>query len=150
MPPSRVRGGGAASATSSAGVGTRPGAGGAPSRFALVVLDLVDAIPPGCVMTYGDIAEALGTRAPRQVGQVLSRHGREVPWQRVVLATGDPAPNAPEEALRLLKQEGCPLTEGGRRVDMARARWRGPLPDRLLPASHEGRDEQADPGPAAE
>jgi len=131
VPPSRRRDGGAA--TASAGVGTRPGVGGPPSRFALAVLDLVDAIPPGRVMSYGDVAEALGTRAPRQVGQVLSRHGHEVPWQRVVLATGDPAPSAPEEALRLLREEGCPLTEGGRRVDMARARFRGPLPERLLP-----------------
>ena len=124
---------GPGAATSSAGVATRPGAGGPPSRFATAVLDVVDAIPPGRVMTYGDVAEALGTRSPRQVGQVMSRHGHEVPWQRVVLATGDPAPSAPDEALRLLREEGCPLTEGGRRVDLARARWHGPFPDRVRP-----------------
>jgi alkylated DNA nucleotide flippase Atl1 len=93
------------------------------------VLDLVDRIPPGRVMTYGDVAEALGTRAPRLVGQVLSRHGHDVPWQRVVLATGDPAPVLAGEALSLLREEGCPLTDDGRRVDLHRARWSAPLPD---------------------
>ena len=116
-------------ATVSAGVATRPGSGGPVSEFARAVLDLVDEIPPGRVLTYGDIAEALGSRSPRQVGQVMSAHGHEVPWQRVVLATGEPAPTAVEEALRLLRAEGCPLTAGGRRVDLARARWSGQLPD---------------------
>ncbi len=126
--PARPRSRGpVAAATSSAGVATRPGSGGPVSEFARAVLDLVDAIPPGRVMTYGDIAEALGSGSPRQVGQVLSHHGHEVPWQRVVLATGEPAPSATDEALRLLREEGCPLTAGGR-VDLARARWAGPLP----------------------
>ena len=127
----RSRGPGAAataSPTVSAGVATRPGSGGPVSDFARAVLDLVDAIPPGRVMTYGDIAEALGSRSPRQVGQVMSHHGHEVPWQRVVLASGEPAPTAVREALRLLREEGCPLAAGGRRVDLARARWTGPLP----------------------
>ena len=115
-----------AAATSSAGVGTRPGSGGPVSDFARAVLDLVDAIPPGRVMTYGDVAEALGSRSPRQVGQVMSHHGHEVPWQRVVLASGEPAPTASREALRLLREEGCPLVPSGQRVDLARARWSGP------------------------
>ena len=128
--PARPRSRGrVAAATASAGVGTRPGSGGPVSEFARAVLDLVDAIPPGRVLTYGDIAEALGSRSPRQVGQVMSHHGHEVPWQRVVLASGEPAPSAPQEALRLLRGEGCPLTAGGRRVDLARARWDGPLPE---------------------
>lgn len=124
--PARPRSRGpVAAASASAGVATRPGGGGPVSEFARAVLDLVDAVPPGRVVTYGDIADALGSRSPRQVGQVMSHHGHEVPWQRVVLASGEPAPSAPQEALRLLRAEGCPLVPGGRRVDLGRARWTG-------------------------
>ena len=40
--------------------------------FASDVLDTVEAIPPGYVMSYGDIAEYLGRGRPRQVGRVLA------------------------------------------------------------------------------
>lgn len=76
-------------------------------------------------MTYGDVAEMVGAGGARSVGAVLSAHGREVPWQRVVLATGDPAPHAPDEALALLRRDGTPLRPGGHRVDLATARWDG-------------------------
>ena len=40
--------------------------------FASSVLDVVDSIPPGRVMSYGDIAEYLGHGpGPRQVGRVM-------------------------------------------------------------------------------
>ncbi len=42
---------------------TRPGDDGGPppvDDFASSVLDVVDSIPPGRVMSYGDIAEYLG------------------------------------------------------------------------------------------
>ena len=87
------------------------------------VLAVVDRIPRGKVMSYGDIAEFVGAGSGRTVGAVLSRHGHEVPWQRVVLSTGDPAPSAPDEALRLLRAEGVPMR--GDRVDMRAARWDG-------------------------
>jgi alkylated DNA nucleotide flippase Atl1 len=87
------------------------------------VLDVVDRIPRGRVLSYGDVAELLGSGSGRAVGAVMSRHGHEVPWQRVVLSTGEPAPSAPAEALRLLRAEGVPMV--GDRVDMARARWDG-------------------------
>ena len=74
-------------------------------------------------MTYGDVAEYLGQGSPRTVGTVLSKHGREVPWQRVVQASGRPAEPYLEKALRLLAEEGCPLR--GERVVMAQARWDG-------------------------
>ena len=47
------------------------------------VLDVVDAIPPGQVMSYGDIAEYLGAGGPRQVGRVLATYGGGVAWWRV-------------------------------------------------------------------
>jgi alkylated DNA nucleotide flippase Atl1 len=84
---------------------------------------VVDRIPPGSVLTYGDVAELMGRGSPRTVGAVLSNHGREVPWQRVVQASGRPAEPYLQEALALLAGEGCPVS--GERVDLARARWDG-------------------------
>lgn len=91
--------------------------------YARRVLDVVDAIPPGRVLTYGDVAELLGSGAARAVGAVLARHGSEVPWHRVVLASGVPAPGHAEAALRLLRAEGVPLRAD--RVDLGAARWDG-------------------------
>ena len=117
------RRGSGAPASVSAGLATRPGVGGRPTPYAMGVLALVDRIPPGRVMSYGDVAEFLGTGSARTVGAVMSRHGHEVPWQRVVLSTGEPAPSAPDEALQLLRAEGVPMR--GDRVDMRMARWDG-------------------------
>ena len=107
----------------SAGVGTRPGATGPPTAYALLVLDAVETIPRGRVLTYGDVAELTGRGTGRTVGSVLSKHGREVPWWRVVQASGRPAEPHLREALRLLEQEGCPLD--GERVDLVQGRWDG-------------------------
>jgi methylated-DNA-protein-cysteine methyltransferase-like protein len=89
--------------------------------YARRVLDVVDAIPAGRVLTYGDIAELLGSGAARAVGMVLARYGSDVPWHRVVLSTGAPAPGHEEVAVRLLLAEGVPLRDG--RVDLPSARW---------------------------
>ena len=110
-------------ASVSAGLGTRPVQGGEPTPYAAAVLAVVDRIPPGKVMSYGDVAEFMGTGSGRGVGSVLSRHGHEVPWHRVVQSTGRPAPSAPQEALRLLRAEGVPTR--GDKVDMRLARWDG-------------------------
>jgi alkylated DNA nucleotide flippase Atl1 len=117
----RVRGRRAASA--SAGLAVRPGATAGPTPYAREVLDIVDRIPPGRVMTYGDVAEMHGRGTGRTVGAVLSDHGREVPWQRVVQASGRPAEPYLQKALALLAAEGCPIV--GERVVLARARWDG-------------------------
>ena len=110
-------------AAASVGLAVRAGSGARPTAYARAVLDVVDRIPPGKVMTYGDVAELMGRGSPRTVGAVMSDHGREVPWQRVVQASGRPAEPYLEEALRLLAAEGCPLR--GERVDLATARWDG-------------------------
>jgi alkylated DNA nucleotide flippase Atl1 len=85
------------------------------------VLDLVDAIPRGRVMTYGDIARHLGIPSPRQVGQIMAHHGHEVPWQRVVMADGSPASGNPSRHLALLRADHAPIVDG--RVDLRSARW---------------------------
>ena len=110
-------------ASASAGLGTRPGATGPPTAYARLVLDAVDTIPAGRVLTYGDVAELTGRGTGRTVGTVLSKHGREVPWWRVVQASGRPAEPHLQEALRLLAAEGCPLRSGS--VDLAIGRWDG-------------------------
>jgi alkylated DNA nucleotide flippase Atl1 len=102
--------------------GTRRG----PSPFAERVLALVDQVPRGNVVTYGDVARLLGTSAPRGVGQVLARWGADVPWWRVVCADGTPPHPHASEALRQLARERVPLLPGRSAVDLSRARWKGP------------------------
>lgn len=87
------------------------------------VLRAVEAIPAGRVMTYGDVAEFVGSRAPRAVGTVLARDGGGVPWHRVLRGNGTPAPGIAARQLALLAEEGVPVRAG--RVDLAAARWSG-------------------------
>ncbi|MFE7134532.1 MGMT family protein [Streptomyces sp. NPDC057638] len=96
------------------------------------VLDVVELIPPGRVMTYGDIAEWLGEGGPRQVGRVMALYGGGVPWWRVVRADGTLLPGHEPRALTRYRTEGTPLREASARaeghvprVDMRRARWDG-------------------------
>jgi alkylated DNA nucleotide flippase Atl1 len=96
--------------------------------FAGLVLDIVEQIPPGKVLTYGDIAAMVGQGGPRQVGQVMSRWGSGVPWWRVLRADGRPADGHEASALARFHTEGTPLRPGGERVDLRLARWDGPAP----------------------
>jgi alkylated DNA nucleotide flippase Atl1 len=96
--------------------------------FASRVLDVVDSIPAGRVMSYGDIAEYLGAGlGPRQVGRVMSVYGGAVAWWRVIHSDGSPAPGHDSRALRHYLAEGTPLRSARPpvRVDMRRARWPG-------------------------
>ena len=91
--------------------------------FARRVLDAVERIPRGRVMSYGDVAEYVGAGSARAVGTVMSRHGAEVPWHRVLHADGTCATHKSERQLDLLRDEGVVMR--GERVDMSRARWDG-------------------------
>lgn len=97
--------------------------------FAERVLDLAERIPPGRVMTYGDVAEYLEQGGPRQVGRVMALYGGAVPWWRVVRADGALLPGHEARALARYREEGTPLREprGAAlpRLDLARARWDG-------------------------
>lgn len=98
-------------------------------EYASKVLDVADAIPPGQVMSYGDIAEFLGEGGPRQVGRVMSFWGGTAAWWRVVHADGSFLAGHEREALERYRREGTPLRRGpdGKpsRLDMTRARWSG-------------------------
>ena len=97
--------------------------------FVDAVLAVVDDIPPGHVMTYGDVAAVLGSRGARAVGQVMSRYGHSVPWWRVVRAGGRPPAGHAETARAHYDAEGVPLRpfadDDGYRIDLAACRWSG-------------------------
>lgn len=93
------------------------------------VLDLVERIPVGRVLTYGDVAGLLGSRGARFVGTVLGRYGSDVAWWRVVRAGGWAPRGHEERALARYREEGTPLVgtvPEGVRVDLALARWDAP------------------------
>lgn len=88
---------------------------------------VVRRIPPGRVLTYGEIAARLGRpRAARAVGRALRHCPTDVPWHRVVNAGGgisrrEPISSVLTQRLRL-EAEGVVLRRG--RVSLARHRWR--------------------------
>jgi alkylated DNA nucleotide flippase Atl1 len=91
--------------------------------FVRAVLDAVDRIPPGRVMSYSDVAEFISAGSGRAVGTVMAQHGDEVPWHRVVRSDGSCAPGVRDRQVALLRSEDIPMT--GYRVDMSLARWDG-------------------------
>ena len=91
------------------------------------MIAVVEAIPSGRVMTYGDVAAAIGSRAARAVGQTMAYYGSDLPWWRVIRASGHPAVGHESQALEHFRAEGTPVTwsvSGVFRVDLAAARWR--------------------------
>ena len=74
---------------------------------------LVAAIPAGCVSTYGDIACAAGLSSPRIVGWIMRVDSADLPWHRVLPATGRPAKHLAPRQWELLRAEGV-LSHGGR------------------------------------
>lgn len=93
------------------------------SELTECVLDVVAAIPPGRVSTYGRVAVQtrllVGAGSARVVARVLARHGDRVPWWRVVTASGAVAELVAARQAPLLRSEGVPMR--GERVDLARA-----------------------------
>ncbi|MEU3012379.1 MGMT family protein [Nocardia asteroides] len=81
---------------------------------------LVAAIPPGRVATYGDIASAAGLSSPRTVGWIMRTDSADLPWHRVIGASGRPSAHLASRQLRLLGEEGVPIVDG--RVDLKTAR----------------------------
>jgi methylated-DNA-protein-cysteine methyltransferase-like protein len=94
-------------------------------EYVEAVLALVERIPPGRVMSYGAIADALaevsGRCSPRRVGTIMARYGGGVPWHRVVAANGQPPSCHEQRARQRLVAEGTPMR--GNKVDMTVAAW---------------------------
>lgn len=109
------------------------------------VLRVVRSVPPGRVVTYGQVAVLAGRPgAARAVGAVLRGlrpDDRDVPWQRVVNAAGGLSTfkvGHGELQAALLRAEGVPLQRN--RVPLRRCQW---WPDDELAG-------RAPPAPAAE
>ena len=74
---------------------------------------LVASIPAGWVSTYGDIAAAAGLSSPRIVGWIMRTDSSDLPWHRVITASGRPARHLVTRQLELLRAEGV-LADDGR------------------------------------
>lgn len=88
------------------------------------VYRIVQGIPSGRVMTYGQVAQRVGTSA-RAVGWAMSQAPDGVPWHRVVNARGACSTEARAGFPRryqqsLLEAEGVAFT--GQRLDLKRYR----------------------------
>ncbi|MCV7251972.1 MGMT family protein [Mycolicibacterium fluoranthenivorans] len=73
---------------------------------------LVAAIPAGRVSTYGDIAAEAGLSSPRIVGWVMRTDSSDLPWHRVIPASGRPAPHLAARQLERLRAEGVLAADG--------------------------------------
>lgn len=86
---------------------------------------MVRLIPPGSLSSYADLsalASELGYPCTaRRVARALSVYGSDVPWWRVVQASGTIADQVIAEAAPLLRAEGVPVR--GKRVPLAQMRW---------------------------
>ena len=108
--------------------------------------DVVRTIPRGRVTSYGVVAGMAGLPGhARQVGYALRNlpSGHNVPWHRVVQATGRIAfpPDSPpyrKQVERLLVEDVAVI---GGRIDMQKYRWQPDL-DELLWKPMLDRDEQ--------
>jgi methylated-DNA-[protein]-cysteine S-methyltransferase len=87
--------------------------------FAEKCYQLLLRVPKGRVTTYKDLAEAMGTRAYRAVGQAMNRNPMliEVPCHRVVCRDGEVGGYAlgVEKKIELLQKEGVVIK--GNRVE---------------------------------
>lgn len=94
--------------------------------LALRILECVESIPPGRVMSYGDVAEYVGASSPRIVGHVLAADDGTVPWHRVLRSNGTLAEHLYDEQRQRLLAEGVLFT--GSKVRLAQYRWDGKPP----------------------
>ena len=92
------------------------------------VYEIVNEIPVGRVMTYGQIAEVLGAGyTPRTVGFVMhAAETKNVPWQRVINSQGACSTGRMTVPINLQQQileaEGVKFNEKGR-CDLNVYRW---------------------------
>jgi methylated-DNA-protein-cysteine methyltransferase-like protein len=77
------------------------------------IVDVIMALQPGEVVTYGDIADVAGyPRQSRLVGRILSTSDRELPWWRVVNVAGRLVPGHERTQAKLLREEDVVVRNG--------------------------------------
>jgi methylated-DNA-protein-cysteine methyltransferase related protein len=81
---------------------------------------LVASIPSGRVSTYGDIASVAGLSSPRIVGWIMRTDSLDLPWHRVITASGRPAKHLTTRQLELLRAEGVLSHDGKIPLDEVR------------------------------
>jgi methylated-DNA-protein-cysteine methyltransferase-like protein len=95
--------------------------------FTSLVVGIIRSIPPGKVMTYGQIAACAGSpRSARQVVRILHSmsHTHNLPWHRVVNAAGRIAIPSDEGVflqITQLEEEGVEISGRGQ-IDLDRYR----------------------------
>jgi len=98
----------------------------AESKMRTRVEALVADIPPGRVMTYGDVAACCGfPGSARRVGAIAHEGRSDLPWHRVVAAGGRlaTANNCdPDWQFDALAAEGVKV-HNGRIQDLPKVRW---------------------------
>ncbi len=85
-------------------------------NFCEQVYILAKKVPKGKVTTYRMIAEAMGTKACRAVGNALNKNPyKSVPCHRVVKSCGEAGGFArgEKEKIRMLKKEGIKFENAG-------------------------------------
>ena len=88
------------------------------STLAEQVYAVAKLVPPGRVVSYGDLAELLGT-GPRQIGQAMSQCDEPgVPWWRVTNSYGDPPHHLRERAFAHFAAEDMTIKPNGLGVSM--------------------------------
>ncbi len=100
-----------------------------PEILKLRIYEVVQAVPPGYVSTYGDIAAIVGGgidawTVGQALNQVPKQHEAQVPWQRIVNAQGGISTKGLLQR-KLLEDEGISFDARGR-IDLRRFRWSGP------------------------
>lgn len=87
---------------------------------------LIREVPKGEVASYGMIASLLPGVGPRMIARALRSAPKDLPWYRIITASGAPADHSgAEEQRRRLKKEGVAFRKNGA-VDWPSCRWRGP------------------------
>jgi methylated-DNA-protein-cysteine methyltransferase-like protein len=77
------------------------------------IIDVLVALQPGEVTTYGDVAEVAGyPKRARLVGHVLATTDIEVPWWRVVNVAGRLVPGHERTQAQQLRSEGVVVRAG--------------------------------------
>jgi len=80
--------------------------------FTEAVIRVLEALEPGDVMAYGEVATEAGyPGAARAVGNLL-RTVPGLPWWRVVTAGGRLVPGGEQNQARLLRAEGVRVVNG--------------------------------------
>lgn len=80
--------------------------------MAELVLLAVEQVPPGRVVSYGDLAELVGTSA-RHVGAIMRERGDQVTWWRVTSSYGDLPAHLHDEARARWAEEGIAWKPNG-------------------------------------